>query len=322
MQKAALAAIAWLVTGTASLPDPAIDIVNAEPVALDRADPARDRIGQLRYLGGWILTSRQPRFGGYSALYVKGDQFTALADTGEYLTFQMRMPGVIGDAKFGRLPGCPGQKGIKSDCDSESMTVDPASGTTWVGFEQYNAIFRFAPDFAGAEAVAAPPAMSKWPANAGPETLARLSDGRFITIGEGARIGPTSKMEALLFAGDPTDPIRQPVPFIYRPPRGYVPTDAQQLPDGRIVVLNRHFELMDGMWAALTVFDPATIVAEQLVHTELIAELKPPLTVDNMEGLSITQENGRPVLWLISDDNQNGIQKTLLLKFVFGPIPR
>ena len=43
--------------------------------------------------------------------------------------------------------------------------------------------------------------------------------------------------------------------------------------------------------------------------------LQPPLTVDNMEALSVTVENGRTIVWIASDDNFFPLQRTLLLKF-------
>ena len=46
-----------------------------------------------------------------------------------------------------------------------------------------------------------------------------------------------------------------------------------------------------------------------------IAELRPPVSVDNMEALSITQEKGRTILWIASDDNFSPLQRTLLMKF-------
>ena len=46
-----------------------------------------------------------------------------------------------------------------------------------------------------------------------------------------------------------------------------------------------------------------------------IARLAPPLTIDNMEGVSVTVENGRNIVWLVSDDNFFPLQRTLLLKF-------
>ena len=51
----------------------------------------------------------------------------------------------------------------------------------------------------------------------------------------------------------------------------------------------------------------------------MIARLAPPLTVDNMEGIAIRREGGRTFVYLISDDNQSKVQRTLLLKFELLP---
>jgi hypothetical protein len=51
------------------------------------------------------------------------------------------------------------------------------------------------------------------------------------------------------------------------------------------------------------------------VQGAVLATLKSPLLVDNMEGLAITQENGRTVIWMISDNNFNIWQQTILMKF-------
>ena len=47
----------------------------------------------------------------------------------------------------------------------------------------------------------------------------------------------------------------------------------------------------------------------------MLARLESPLAVDNMEGLAVTQEDGRDIVWIISDDNFNAFQRTLLMKF-------
>ena len=121
--------------------------------------------------------------------------------------------------------------------------------------------------------------------------------------------------EALLFPGDPTDPANVPIRFSYRPPAGYLATDAAQLPDGKLIVLNRHFSFTDGFRAALTVIDPRDIQGGAELKGELLAEFRPPLNIDNMEGISVTRERGHTILWLISDDNQISLQRTLLMKF-------
>jgi hypothetical protein len=46
-----------------------------------------------------------------------------------------------------------------------------------------------------------------------------------------------------------------------------------------------------------------------------VAAFEGAVTRDNLEALSVTQEGGRTILWLASDDNYNPLQRTLLMKF-------
>jgi hypothetical protein len=39
------------------------------------------------------------------------------------------------------------------------------------------------------------------------------------------------------------------------------------------------------------------------------------MLVDNMEGIAITNEGGRMIVWMVSDNNFNIWQRTLLMKF-------
>ena len=40
---------------------------------------------------------------------------------------------------------------------------------------------------------------------------------------------------------------------------------------------------------------------------------------DELQALSVAEENGRTILWIASDDNFMGFQRTLLLKFALDP---
>lgn len=312
MKKALIALLFCLVTSSAGFPQ-ADPRVTATPIPIDPADPAHRRFGRLRYLAGWQLASRQRDFGGYSSLWVQGDRFVALADTGYILRFRMPVPGVIEETRFGELPAFPANEGCRCDRDSESMTVGP-NGDIWVGFEYRNAILRYDPDFAGLHSIGWPAAMKKWALNSGAEAMVRLKGGRFVILSEGNAIAPHVH-DSLMFPGDPTNAMNAPFHFGYRPPLGYAPTDVAQLPDGRLIVLHRRFGVWDGFAAALSIVDPADIRPGATVSGEQIAEFKPPLNIDNMEGISVTREGGKTVLWLISDDNQVPVERTLLLKF-------
>lgn len=283
-------------------------VVTAERVALDPADPARRRLGGLEYVGGIALRSVDPGFGGYSAMAVAGDRFTLLSDGGLFLRFTMGRDLIPRHHAFGALPDGPGTGWAKIDRDSESMAVDPATGRIWVGFERVNAIVRYAADFARAERIAYPREMRRWPSNSGAETIVRLRSGRFVVMSELKKAG------SLLFAGDPVAGARS-TWFMYQPPRGFRPTDAAELPDGRLVVLNRSFTARGGFTNRLTLVDPRAIRTGATIRGREIAALVPPLIHDNFEGIAVSREGRDTIVWLVSDDNQSWFQRTLLLKF-------
>jgi hypothetical protein len=286
-------------------------------VALDAHDPARRRVGRLTYLGGIALASQDPAFGGFSSIAVSGRRFTLLGDGGTFISFRMGRNWRIDKLRFGNLPDGPGTGWQKADRDSESMTVDPATARVWVGFENYNALWRYAPGFAHAQARARPQAMAGWPVNGGPESLVRLRDGRFIVIGETAHWPHNRARAALLFAGDPTANATAAFAFSYAPPAGYNPSDAAELPDGDLLVLNRRFQLPYDFTAILTIVPHAAIAPGKTVQGTPIARFAAPLIHDNFEGVAVTREGADTIIWLASDDNQSLLQRSLLLKFRF-----
>ena len=294
--------------------------VTATPVALDPSDPARDRVGALHYLGGWVLHGRDSRFGGFSSLVVAGDRFLTVSDTGSFLNFRFDGRRVTGSA-ISELDLCPARCATKQDRDAESTARDPATGTTWIGFENSNEIWRYDATLTHATGHAASPAMRRWPLNRGPESVVRLRDGRFLVIGENDK-GPKPKTSPLLlFAGDPVDHPEPAAIAGYRPPAGFDPSDATELPDGRIMILNRRVTLSDGFVSAITVIDPKAIRAGEVLDGREIARLEPPLTVDNMEGVSAQTVGGRTIVWMISDDNFMPFERTLLLEFALDETP-
>ena len=53
----------------------------------------------------------------------------------------------------------------------------------------------------------------------------------------------------------------------------------------------------------------------QVLHGTELADFSPPFQHDNLEGLAVQREGDSLVLWMISDDNEQWWQQTLLLKF-------
>lgn len=310
----------WTGEARLELPGPA-PRVTAERVALDPERPSVRRVGGLTWLGGIALGSEDPAFGGFSALHVAGERFTLLSDGGVLLRF--RMGGELRPRGFrlDPLPAGPRNGWEKGDRDSEAMAVDPGSGRVWVSFEKTNAVWRYAPDFARGERWRRPRLMARWPESGGAEGMARLRDGRFLLISETRRPprGATGKRPftrvGLIFAGDPTLRATPVARFNYRPERGHHPVDIAELPDGRLLVLERSFGLPFRWRTRLALVERSAVRPGAVVAGRTLARLAAPLVHDNFEGIAVAREGEATIVWLLSDDNQLPIQRTLLLKF-------
>ncbi len=286
-----------------------------KPLPLDPAHLGPRRIGPLTFLNAWELGSGNNDFGGISALTALPDgRFVGLSDAGTVIGF-----GLAGNERADRpfiapLPTPLSGKTNYKDRDTEGITYDPETGRFWISYEGRHAIRRFTPALARTDAKVTPEPMRKWRTNKGGETIIRMTDGRFIVLSESFNI-PGGGYMGLLFSGDPVEPGTQMSIFGYRPPIGYMPTDGTQLPDGRLLILNRSISFPKGFAAKLVMVDPATIKKDADISGEVIVTLAAPLLIDNMEGITTTQEDGRTIIWIISDNNFNAWQRTLLMKF-------
>lgn len=292
--------------------------MTSEPVLLQADAPDRRRAGQLVWLAGWKLDApRSRQFGGWSALRVDGDRFTAIGDYGSVLRFRLTRFGRAVEARIDPLPiGC-GKPDEKRERDSEALARAPGGGW-WIGYEFDNRLCRVTADFTRVSALRRPPAMARWRDVYGAETMLGLRDGRYLVIAERGDTDGAAR-PLLMFGGDPADPGTPVVTRSYVPPTGYSPADAAELPDGRILILNRRFDFASLFTAVLVIVDPAVFDRGAPVSGTVIAQLAQPTLHDNFEGLDVTQEGDRTIVWLLSDDNFMGWQGTYLLKFALDP---
>lgn len=310
---AALIAFLLLATPAPPVPPPGPgEAVGAGLAALDVPlnpdDPTQRTLGPLRYLGGWQLTSDDRRFGAISGLAVDGDRLIALSDQGAIFRF---VPPPAGNrVEIIPLTEGPGEQRRKADRDSESLVLH--DGRLWIGYENSNEVWRYRAGDWRAEAHAGPDAMRRWSANRGAEALVRLADGRFLAIRED--VDDDGVSDGLLFSGDPSQAGVTAMPFKVDPPPQFRVTDAAQLPDGRLLLLTRSVGMLSGWNARLLLADlPAG--ADRHMPVQEIAAFESPVTRDNMEAIAVAQEAGRTIVWIASDDNLFGLQRTLLLKF-------
>ena len=152
-----------------------------------------------------------------------------------------------------------------------------------------------------------PHAIKALPRNAGIEALAVLDFGRLLVISEGGS-GDLRRAwiidNAILAARE------------YPVSDGFEPVDAAELPNGDLLVLERRFNgfLPPFFSARIAYIAAATLERDQPITAERHISLKGIVASENWEGLAIAEDQGRIVIWLVSDDNQKWPQNTLLAK--------
>lgn len=288
----------------------------AAPIPFDETSAGRTTAGMLAWRGGLLLGSADRRFGGWSDLWVSPDaaRLVAISDNGWTLDARIAFDGTLrglSHAKLGRLTGPDGKVLEGPAADAEGLARLPDGGFA-VGFERQHRILVYPPSeppFARRpRAIALPPAVAAAPRNGGIEALALLPDGRFLFLVEdlvedGAHVG---------FAGGAGGWTK----IGYRAAPGFVPVGACTLAGGDTVVLERSFSFFGGFGTRVVRVAAGAWQAGAAVEGIELARLRPPLAVDNYEGIATTQaSDGSDLLWLLSDDNYSFLQRTLLAVF-------
>jgi hypothetical protein len=216
------------------------------------------------------------------------------------------------------LPTPDGRPARKSMADTEAMFVDPETGKSWFALENVNQIWRIDADLTKIESRRKLPE-PRWPANSGPEGMARLADGRTVVFSEDADDDPRGR-EALIYTGDPAAPGPAPIRFFYDSRGKGLVSDAAPLPDGRILLVHRRLGFNPVFTTIIAIVDPADIRKDAVVRSQTIGRVPTPLA-ENYEGAAVSVEDGRTWLWLVADDNFNLWQRSLLLQFELVDLP-
>lgn len=275
--------------------------------------------GSLRFVRGWRLTSPNSFFGGFSALARPGPgRFLLFGDNGRAVRLTLGDAGVEA-VTIATLPLPRRNPGSKAFTDSEAAAVDPATGKIWVAFEGIDQIWRLAPALTRIESRNRVAQFAAWPANRAAEAMARLPDGRMLVFSEGADEDDRGT-EALLFAGDPARPGEQGLRFFYDAEGKGAVSDAAPLPDGRVLLVHRSLGVSPLFTTVLAIVDPAAIGKDRVVRSVTLGAV-PEVLRENYEGAAVSVEDGRTYLWLVSDDNFNSWQRSLLLQFELVDLP-
>lgn len=304
---------------SAVLADEPITITASSLPVFDRSAPD-NRFGPLTYIGGLALDSPNRDFEALSGLTMMDDQLIMVTDKGYWVTATLDSddagaPGGLSDAHIGPLLNTDGTPMLsKRLADAEAVTL--VGDDIWVTSERNQPIRAYTLEggrFAG-------------PARLPFGDAAPLSGGRNEGLEAMVHIttGPLAG-ETLIFleepprrAADPTAmrlmPDGSSQPFAIRRQDDYAITGAAMLPDGDVLLVERRFSWNDGIFMRLR-YLPASDIASGAVEGRVVLDADGGTLIDNMEGIAVTDHADGPIITLISDDNSNFFQRTVLLRF-------
>ncbi len=286
---------------------------------------------QLEWRGGIVLSSEDERFGGYSGLVLSkdGSKLVAVSDRGRWFTadvvYEDDSPVSLKNAKTARLLG-PGGRVITHNHarDAEGLTLyagDGIRGWLLVALERRERLllynfgrygFRASP-----RSIALPRALKQAKFNQELEAVGRFAAGTrlagTVIVFSEHFLDKDGNTRGWLIGS------RKAGPISLQRSADYDITDLAILPGGDVVVLERRFNAVKLAGMRIRRIAHADIKAGATLAAETLIEANQPLkNIDNMEGIAVHRSPaGELRLSIISDDNFNPLQRTLLLQFAF-----
>ncbi len=303
---------------------PAPLTIHSRTVFWNPEEPHNMQAGKLTYVGGLTLTSDHPDFGGLSGLIVgeNGNTFIAVSDQGNWITAVLHSEGNrptgFANAIIAPLLSAQGQPlSGKREGDAEALAL-PFGATlqtapVLISFERHHRIRQF--DLAGSGFEARAQIVPDFGVftdlinNKGLEALTGLPDGSLLALSEETLNADGHIVGVRLTQTEAT-------PVTLRQHLPYMLTDMATLPNGDIITLERHYSVLAGVSILMRRIPAGALEENAPLDGEVLLEANNSRSIDNMEGLSIRQtEDGTTLLYLVSDNNFNPLQQTLLLVF-------
>jgi hypothetical protein len=335
MRRSLLACIVTL--GLAPLPsvaDPGLPPVevHATPITAFLLGSNQTKFGSLEFRGGLELGSLDNNFGSLSGLdFAPDGTLYAVADTGFWFSAKLtedggRLTGLTA-AKLGPIllqNGKPGPS--KIDTDAEGLRIVEEDGVTHalVSFEQTPTVRIYpGPDFATAtpKKIPLPKFVNNISLNKGLEGIAVASaDGPF--AGATIAIAERSLDAAGNHRGFVLSGPRKGTFSIHRT-ADFDISDAAFLPNGDLLILERKFSFSHGFAVRIRRIAGDDIQPNATVDGTVLLEADSGYRIDNLEGLAVRSgPDGETLLDLVSDNNQNMFQQTILLQFALPADPK
>jgi hypothetical protein len=281
-------------------------------------------VGALRFEGGFELIGRSSLFGGLSGLAALDERrLLALTDTGMLATIALST-----DASGAPTARCELFDLLDTDGsalwgkdrgDAEDLAF-LAPDRIAVSFEREHRVAVFTLDGRQVGEAIDFSRGARLEPNRGLEALAALPSGDLLVGTETPTLFGATQGVWRLPVETPSAP-REPTFSIAAAGAGFALVGLDATPGGGVVVLQRFFESTFGYRARIGWLAPG--VAETATGTVRMRELArlpygSGLPTDNFEDVAaVAGADGRTTLWIVSDDNFNDDQKTLLYRFSF-----
>ncbi|MEL6768737.1 MAG: esterase-like activity of phytase family protein [Pseudomonadota bacterium] len=315
----------------AACEEPAALAVTAEPVTL-----APDTLEGVRMVGAWVLTAPDPTFGGFSGLVVTNRAgaepapgaergFVAIGDRGQEIAgfYRPGAPGCVLHVVVNRpLTDDAGRALSGEAADAEALALGGEG--VLIAFERQHRIeYR---DTAGAVLTRADRAFQRLSHNGGLEALATVPPGTEPGAGEsGAGAAPG---DLIAIAEDPDAegfPVfllkggvasrAAPIESRLALPGPHRVTGADIGADGTLYLVRRHFDRAIGVSILVEAMPLAALFApDAAAATRVLARFGPESGIDNMEAIAVSRDGAETRLTILSDDNFNPGQRTLLVE--------
>jgi hypothetical protein len=307
---------------TAAQPAADSRLVELTPIELDSRNPERKEFGRLTFLKGFQLRSRDPRFGGLSGLTIGADgKLYSVSDRGYWVSAQMSFDpdGRLFDLTDWNIQPILSTTGTPVTApfyDAEALARAP-DGSFLIAFEGFHRIWRYAPPpdtFASLPApVPVPPELAKAPFNGGLECTTVMPDGKILAVTE-EYANSDGTFKGWLLKNDRFAELS------YLPSAGFQASDCAALKNGDVIFLERRYVPLGILYARVKLVRAGNIRPGAKLIGEELLRLEYPLEVDNFEGVAVQEDpvNGTTI-YLVSDDNYNLFQRTLLLQFRLAP---
>ncbi|MBW9054348.1 esterase-like activity of phytase family protein [Rhizobium mesosinicum] len=282
------------------------------------------RFGPLEFIGGLEMVSSNSLFGSLSSIRMRpdGKSFVGVLDTGQWLT------GNIERDAMGRLSGLsdveitPMRDRVgrtyegKGHMDAEGLALD--GDRILVSFEQYHRVDVYPdPGFLDSRSLSTVGILiprDEMRSNRGIETvvIAPASSplkGAPVIVAERSLDEDGNRLAAIL-----SGPLKG--QFTVEEDGSFDVTDGAFLPDGDLLLLERRFNMAEGIGMRIRRIKEADIKPGAIVNGELLVEGNFNYNIDNMEGLDAFQAaDGTTHVILVSDDNHSILQRNLMLEF-------